>query len=172
MLEYVLLGLLLDQSRNGYQIKQFMMISTSNFLKASYGSLYPALGRLEQKGLIMSKEEREKGTYTKIYSITETGKARFLSWLKVPADVTDATQNHLVKLFFYDYLDIETKRSLFKLYIHQADDAILKLQQTKPNAAKCSGSDRMSTLFYGIGYCEYIRGFYRQKLEELTDTES
>ena len=92
----------------------------------------------------------------------------FISYL----EKTNGDLFETFKLFFYDYLDIETKRSLFKLYIHQADDAILKLQQTKPDAAKCSGSDRMSTLFYGIGYCEYIRGFYRQKLEELTDTES
>lgn len=168
MLEYVLLGLLMDKSQNGYQIKRFMRLSTANFLKASYGSLYPALGRLEQKRLIVSKERLEQGKYTKYYNLTEAGKSRFMAWLHVPGEVDYTSQTHAVKVFFYDYLDAETKQNHYAQYLRQAEDAILHLEDTKAVARPKSGDERYSVLLYGIGYYEFVRDFYRRKLEEST----
>ena len=166
MLEFVLLGLLIEHSQNGYQLKRFMTLSTSNFLKVSYGSLYPALGRLEQKGLITSREVSEGGKYTKVYTVTESGKNRFMAWLRVPGEVDYTVQSHAVKVFFYDYLDEETKRSHFRQYIRQAEEFLLHLEETKPIARPKSGNERYSVLLYGIGYYEYVLDFYRKKLEE------
>ncbi|WP_088185748.1 PadR family transcriptional regulator [Desulfosporosinus sp. FKA] len=53
MTEYILLGFLMQNSMTGYDIKQHMSMSTSYFIDASFGSIYPALKRLEQKGFIL-----------------------------------------------------------------------------------------------------------------------
>jgi len=53
-IQYVMLGLLLDRPMNGYMIKQTMEISTANFIRPSYGNIYPTLKTLEKKGFIRS----------------------------------------------------------------------------------------------------------------------
>lgn len=166
MLEFVLLGFLMSHSQNGYQMKRFMTVSTSNFLSASFGSIYPALARLEKKGLITSKAEVENGKYTKVYTIQEAGKASFIEWLREPADVSDTSHNHLTKLFFYDYLDTQTKRQNYERYIRQAAAAKQKLIDTIELAKKTAGPDRMQTLTYGIAYHTYIMEFYTQLLAD------
>jgi DNA-binding PadR family transcriptional regulator len=50
-IQYVMLGLLLDRPMNGYMIKQTMEISTANFIRPSYGNIYPTLKTLEKKVL-------------------------------------------------------------------------------------------------------------------------
>lgn len=49
MLEYIILGFLLSKDLTGYDLKQRMAKSTSFFFDASFGSIYPALKRLEAK---------------------------------------------------------------------------------------------------------------------------
>ncbi|WP_236880832.1 PadR family transcriptional regulator [Clostridioides difficile] len=49
MLEYIILGFLMEKELSGYDLKQIMSESTSYFFDASFGSIYPALKRLETK---------------------------------------------------------------------------------------------------------------------------
>lgn len=48
MLIYVILGFLCEKDMTGYEIKQKMTISTSNFIDASFGSIYPMLKKMEK----------------------------------------------------------------------------------------------------------------------------
>ena len=81
MLEYIILGFLMGCAASGYDLKQYMAESTSYFFDASYGSIYPALKRLEEKKLILSEEKVTGGKFKKLYSITEEGRGVFLTWL-------------------------------------------------------------------------------------------
>jgi len=166
MLEYVILGLLMQKNQTGYQMKRYMMVSTSNFFNASFGSIYPALARLEKKGMITSMAEVEHGKYTKVYTIQEAGKASFIEWLQEPANVSDTSHNHLIKLFFYDYLDSQIKRLHYEVYIRQAMAAKQKLIDTIDLAKKTAGPDRMQTLTYGIAYHTNIIDFYTRLLAD------
>ena len=51
MLDLAILGLLSDVPRHGYELKQ--QLAELGFWKVSFGSLYPALRRLEKRGLIL-----------------------------------------------------------------------------------------------------------------------
>jgi len=47
---------------------------------ASYGSIYPALAKLEMDGLIRSREETQPGKPSRrVYSLTEAGRAAFIA---------------------------------------------------------------------------------------------
>ena len=70
--------------KSGYDLKLWMSSCTSNFFDASFGSIYPALKRLEAKDLIRSVEQVESGKFKKIYSIREAGKKEFMAWLSAP----------------------------------------------------------------------------------------
>lgn len=52
MLELALLGLLLDQPLHGYELKKRLSDTLGPFPSVSFGSLYPALARLEAAGAV------------------------------------------------------------------------------------------------------------------------
>lgn len=166
MLEYILLGFLKEKSQNGYQIKQDMKLGTSNFVNASFGSIYPALKRLQGKGFITSEEQIHNGKYTKVYTITKEGAEHFMEWLRIPADVSGGSHEHLAKMYFYDYLDTETLHEHFRQYILQANKIKQVLIETEPLAKKMAGPNRFTTLLFGIRYYNDIAEYYQQRLDE------
>ncbi len=52
MLELAILGLLKEQPRHGYELKKHLAEVTGPFARVSFGSLYPALARLEAQGAV------------------------------------------------------------------------------------------------------------------------
>lgn len=55
MLELAILGLLKEQDLHGYELKKRLTESLGVFTRLSYGSLYPALARLEKAGAITAQ---------------------------------------------------------------------------------------------------------------------
>lgn len=70
----------------GYEIRKLSTEGKySYFVDASFGSIYPALARLEAEGLVTVREEAQSGKPSrKVYSITETGRAEFIRDLSQP----------------------------------------------------------------------------------------
>ncbi len=70
----------------GYEIRKLSTDGIySHFVDASYGSIYPALTRLEQDGMVTSREESQAGKPSrKVYSITDAGRMEFLEALTKP----------------------------------------------------------------------------------------
>ncbi|HMK62715.1 MAG TPA: PadR family transcriptional regulator [Acidimicrobiales bacterium] len=57
MLELAILGLLGEQELHGYEIRKRLRDELGFFSPVSFGSLYPALSRLERSGAVVSAEE-------------------------------------------------------------------------------------------------------------------
>ncbi|WP_428696483.1 PadR family transcriptional regulator [Stappia sp.] len=70
----------------GYEIRKLSTEGKySYFVDASFGSIYPALARLEAEGLVTVREEAQSGKPArKVYSITEAGRAEFVRALSEP----------------------------------------------------------------------------------------
>ena len=56
MLELAILGLLKERDRHGYELKQLLTEALGPFSSVSFGSLYPALSRLEAVGAVQAVE--------------------------------------------------------------------------------------------------------------------
>ncbi len=71
----------------GYEIRKLVTDGYfSHFVDASYGSIYPALNRLETEGLVTSREELQAGKPArKVYSIADEGREAFVDALSTPA---------------------------------------------------------------------------------------
>lgn len=73
------LSILYDKDVTGYEIRK--LSTTGNyayFVEASFGSIYPALNKLEKNGFVTSRLEAHAGSPTKkIYSITDEGRSKF-----------------------------------------------------------------------------------------------
>ena len=62
---------------HGYAISQRIQQISRDFFQVQEGSLYPALYRLEDRGLLQAKwEETETGRDAKFYSLTRAGRKR------------------------------------------------------------------------------------------------
>lgn len=73
-LELVVLQLLRAEPTNGYDLALRIQAVTREVLNVNAGSLYPALYRLEKRGLVKARwEETEKGRRAKVYSVTRAG---------------------------------------------------------------------------------------------------
>ena len=77
------LAILNFQEATGYEIRKLSMEGQfSHFVDASYGAIYPALTKLEQDGLVESRDEITPGKPArKVYSITPAGRASFIGSL-------------------------------------------------------------------------------------------
>ena len=86
----ICLGILSRGDATGYEIKKlFDDDGYQHFVEASFGSIYPALSRLTQEGMVSVRSEPQvKRPDRKVYSITEAGRSAFLNSLmnKLPED--------------------------------------------------------------------------------------
>ena len=80
---FILLGFLMRQSMTGYELRKVFSLSFSFFSGLSYGSIYPALKRMEQAGLIQTHLQiRANFPNRKICTITDKGRLEFLKALR------------------------------------------------------------------------------------------
>ena len=74
-LELIVLQLLQGEPTNGYDLTLRIQAITNDVLNVNAGSLYPALYRLEQRGLLQSSwAGTENGRRAKVYSLTPDGR--------------------------------------------------------------------------------------------------
>jgi len=75
-IDSLLLCLLAQQSMYGYKIIKELDTRSQGYFKFKEGTLYPALHRLEKRGMVMSKWRMlSSGRQRKYYHITEKGLA-------------------------------------------------------------------------------------------------
>jgi PadR family transcriptional regulator len=74
-LDLIVLQLLRAEPTNGYDLTLRIQAVSRDVLQVNAGSLYPALYRLEERGLIKAEwRETPKGRRAKVYSLTAAGR--------------------------------------------------------------------------------------------------
>jgi transcriptional regulator len=77
VLDLLVLRTLLFGPLHGYAVASAIRASSGDELRIEFGSLYPALKRLELKGWISAKwETSEKNRRARVYRLTPAGRAR------------------------------------------------------------------------------------------------
>ncbi|MDE7339550.1 MAG: PadR family transcriptional regulator [Lachnospiraceae bacterium] len=99
-LDCVILGLLSHEELTGYEIKKRMDTALKYFWGASYGSIYPTLAGLVERGLAGKREAGENKRNKIIYTITEEGRCYLKEWLRQPIEKDELRYETLLKLFF------------------------------------------------------------------------
>ena len=78
-LDLIVLQLLKAEPTNGYDLSQRIQALSSDVLKVNAGSLYPALYRLEARGLFRAAwAETPNGRQAKVYSLTASGRKQLV----------------------------------------------------------------------------------------------
>jgi transcriptional regulator len=74
-LDLLILKTVAPEPIHGYGIAQRILVTSKEILQVQQGSLYPALHRLERKGLLKPEwRESESGPPAKYYSLTAAGR--------------------------------------------------------------------------------------------------
>jgi len=90
-LDLLVLKMLRQGPLHGYGIAQKILVTSRNVLEVQQGSLYPALHRLERKGLVTSEwKESDNGRMAKFYVLTAAGKKQLGAELEDWKRYTDA----------------------------------------------------------------------------------
>jgi DNA-binding PadR family transcriptional regulator len=101
---YVILGLVRNEPRSGYEIKAVVDNSTRFFWAASYGQIYPELKNLAEAGLIVGSDSPTGGRRRTVYETTADGEEELRAWLRQPPHTFEMREEGLLKLFFADAL--------------------------------------------------------------------
>src|SRR5258707_367647 len=83
--EQVLFGVIAAEPRSGYGLKKMFSSSPASVYQPSPGALYPALRRLEERGLLHAEKQVSRGRRAlRLYQVTEAGLAVYLECLRKP----------------------------------------------------------------------------------------
>ncbi|MDQ1445921.1 MAG: hypothetical protein QOI20_2385 [Acidimicrobiaceae bacterium] len=157
MLELAILGLLKEQELHGYELKKRLGEALGPLSSVSFGSLYPALNRLEAAGAVKAVEAnpggvgvpavpmtgslggelaayraRRAGTRgsrgKKVYGITDRGQALFEELLAAESATDGDDKSFNLKLAFARYLPSDARLGLLERRRAQLVDRLARLR--------------------------------------------
>jgi DNA-binding PadR family transcriptional regulator len=140
VLELAILGLLKDQELHGYELKKRLTETLGPLSSVSFGSLYPALARLEAAGAVKAVEANEStglipmtgslggeiaafrarrgpvrgGRGKKVYGITERGSQLFEELLVAESRSGDDDRGFGLRLAFARFLPADARLGLLE----------------------------------------------------------
>lgn len=112
-LRHILLGML-QQPHSGYDIKKEFEKSLRNFWRAELSQIYPLLQKMEQEGLVSSKEgASDMGPRKRIYRRAARGGRELSAWLSDGPVVGTERIGYLAQVYFLAHLKDDDKAIAF-----------------------------------------------------------
>lgn len=162
----ICLAILHECDATGYEIRK---LSTEGeyayFVEASFGSIYPALARLEADGLVCSHVEQQSGRPAKkVYAITAAGRESFRDALF--DDLGDDVYRSAFLLFarFAPELPVDLVEQRLRQRLTQQDEKIRNLKELKE---KHTSPEDAWVISYGITCIEVARDYLSTHMHEL-----
>jgi PadR family transcriptional regulator, regulatory protein AphA len=128
---FVLLGLLTQGPKSGYQLKQEIEGIIGHFWSESYGQIYPELKRMTEEDLVDRTVERSGRRERFVYDITAAGHAALRAWLEEPAEPETVRNELLLKLFFGRNTTPEVLRAHVREFRERAERLLSTLRSVE-----------------------------------------
>ena len=163
----VILGMLGMRPMSGYDIKALVDKSSRFFWAASYGQIYPELGRLAEEGLIEGQPEPQGGRRRTVYRLTPAGRRRLRHWLGVEPETFELRDEALLKLFFAGATDGRDAGTALEAKRRHHEGIVERLREMEPAVAAGGKSFQHLVLSYGIECNEWAAQWCERAIEEL-----
>ncbi len=148
--EWVVLGLLANRARTGYELKKAIESQISHFWNESFGQLYPILNRLEEEGLAECKRVLSEGRpLRKIYHLTEQGRARLMEWLEEPVETPPPRIEILLKLFFGKKLSRDALEEHLVHFQRETQDRVNRWERLHRDLER-NQSEKLEARYWGM----------------------
>lgn len=127
------LGALDRGDATGYEIKKMFEDGVfAHFLEASFGSIYPALTRLTEEGLLTCQSHAQDGRPDKkIYSITSAGRTALVEAIQRPVADDKFKSEFLFVMLFTDVLAPEHVTALIENRLQAVQSELEQIQAEK-----------------------------------------
>jgi len=161
------LGVLSLKDASGYEIKQMMEETFSHFQATSYGSIYPALAKLTDGGLVSYTEiTQEKRPAKKVFRITSAGKETFHNTLMTLQPAEQYKSDFLVLMMFAHLLPEER---LTEVLVQQTERIQAELDLLTSCGTECEDltPGMRFTLEYGIAANQGLLQLMQQRQQTV-----
>lgn len=174
-MDKIILGLLSKKELTVYAIKIAMDKSISKFYSNSFGSINPAIKKLEKNNMIICSERIENSRLKKIYQITKNGKEEYGKWIEQPIKQGRLKDEVLIRIFFLGDSNRRQQKKLIQNYLEVLDESKKELEETQnkvqatklPTEQKKKIKYQMSTLQFGIDYIDFKQTWFENLLANL-----
>ena len=163
------LAILHEGETTGYEIRKSSTEGEyAYFVEASFGSIYPALARLEADGLVTSRVEQQEGRPAKkVYAITPLGRETFHASLFSKLDKDTFRSEFLLFARFAPHLPASLVKARIEERLTMLDAEIEQIEQIR-NRRGSNPSDRWVT-DYGWECQKVAREHLATHMQELID---
>jgi DNA-binding PadR family transcriptional regulator len=173
--EQVLLGVIDSEPRSGYGLKKLFSSSPATVYQPSPGALYPALRRLEARGLLRSRTTESKGRRAqRMYQVTDAGRAAHLDWLRqpvVPATVGADLGLHLMRFaLMEDRLPRPAVRAFLQDLQNALDTFVTAMEHYLASGAEAQKPHAELAIEHGIAVHRASLDWTRSALAALSQT--
>ena len=160
------LALLFNNDASGYEIRKASTEGEfSYFIEASFGSIYPALSKLEADQLVTSRVEPQEGRPAKkVYSITEAGRTEFLDTLFGEIDPDVFRSEFLLFAMFVRHLPRELVETRLREQLTKFDEKVAWFEKMR---LKVSDPADLWVLNYGMHHMQIAREYLATHMHEL-----
>jgi DNA-binding PadR family transcriptional regulator len=150
----ICLAILSQGEASGYEIRKAVEEGPfAVFSDAGFGSIYPALKRMSEEGLIQGRTEQQDGRPAKIvYSITQKGKLALLDVLGEAPEAERFRSDHLFRLFFAHLMPVRAVEGLIDERLTFYRDKIAHLESKACHTGERPGPDFVR----GFGLALYV----------------
>ena len=175
--EQILLGVIASEPRSGYGLKKMFNASPASVYQPSPGALYPALRRLESRGLLRAERKVSSGRRAlRLYHVTEAGHAAHLGWLRqpvVPATVGADLGLHLMRFaLMEEQLGREAVLAFLNDLAGALDGYVSGMERYLASGAQSSQRHAVLALGHGIAVHRASLEWARSALAALTEPDS
>jgi DNA-binding PadR family transcriptional regulator len=126
--EQVLLGMIAAAPSTGYDLKQAFATTPLGIYQPSSGALYPALRRLERRGLLRAEpDSQDDGARTRrrfVYHLTEPGRAAHLAWVRRPVNPDTIARDMPLHLMRFAMMEWALPRTEVLAFLADLRDAL------------------------------------------------
>lgn len=163
------LSILHEGEASGYDIRRMCTEGEfAYFVEASYGSIYPALARLEEDGLVVSRVEQQDGKPArKVYSITSAGRTAFVGELSAPLGEDVFRSPFLLFARFVHLLPRDLVEARCNEFLQRSVEGLKRLEEAAADH-DCTPADRW-VISYGRAVLTVAEQHFRTHMHELND---
>lgn len=164
---YVILGMVGEEPRSGYEIKAMVDETTRFFWAASYGQIYPELKRLSEAGLVVGVDSPTGGRRRTVYEITADGEEELKAWLRQPPITFEMREEGLLKLFFANVLPPEEAAEIVRAMRAHRLATNAQLRAMEPIAAEKDDPFPLLVLRGGIEFTDWFADWCERMEQQI-----
>ncbi len=157
-LEFAILGILAQRARTGYAVRMAFERTPLGTYSSSPGSIYPALGRLEQQGLLRrERRDGESARGSQVYTPTPEGSRRLSEWVQAPVTREQVRSDFASVMLRLSVIDVVGRTDRLASFLHDLAETVaayvVELEEFRAEFAPSADPSALAAFDVGLaGY--------------------